>query len=125
MFKYIASAGALVAATIITAAPLSAQAPSTVQRGLLEAAVVAPANGDAESVQRWLRSDLVGGVARNLGADVGDLAARVATLDATAMHDLAERARADEQNLAGGDSTVVISTTAIIIGLLILILLTS
>ena len=125
MFKYIASAGALVATTIISAAPLSAQASSTVQRGLLDAAVVAPANGDAESVQRWLRTDRVATVARNLGADVGDLGARVATLDATAMHDLAERARADEQNLAGGDSKVIISTTAIIIGLLILILITS
>jgi uncharacterized protein YifN (PemK superfamily) len=125
MFKYIASAGALVATTIISVAPLSAQASSTVQRGLLDAAVVAPANGDAESVQRWLRTDRVATVARNLGADVGDLGARVATLDATAMHDLAERARADEQNLAGGDSKVIISTTAIIIGLLILILITS
>jgi len=125
MFKYIASAGALVATTIISAAPLSAQASSTVQRGLLDAAVVAPANGDAESVQRWLRTDRVATVARNLGADVGDLGARVATLDATTMHDLAERARADEQNLAGGDSKVIISTTAIIIGLLILILITS
>ena len=125
MFKVIGSAGACVVAMVVASAPLSAQASSTIERSMLESAVSAPSNSDAEQVQRWLRTDRVAGIARNLGADVGDLAARVATLDAAAMHDLAERARADEQNLAGGDSKVIISTTAIIIGLLILILITS
>ena len=54
-----------------------------------------------------------------------DLSVRVATLDQASVNLLAQRAQLGGRDLAGGSSTIVISTTAVIIGLLILILLTN
>ena len=56
--------------------------------------------------------------AARLGLSQDALSARIAALDESSARAVSE------QVLAGGDGTIVISTTAIIIGLLLIILLT-
>jgi hypothetical protein len=61
--------------------------------------------------------------AERFGIDVRQASTAVSTLDAAELHAVASQAAQVNQALAGGQSRVVISTTAIIIGLLVLILL--
>jgi hypothetical protein len=62
-------------------------------------------------------------LAEGVGLDLKRAETAVATLDDADMGIMAAQARALNDALAGGQSTVTISTTAIIIGLLVLILL--
>jgi hypothetical protein len=62
-------------------------------------------------------------VAGRAGIDLRSVANAVAILDANDLAAVAAQAQQVEQALAGGQSRVVISTTAIIIGLLVLVLL--
>jgi hypothetical protein len=80
---------------------------------------------DAEraDVQRVLNHPDVKGVAQTMGVDLKDASSAIATLDATELARIATQARQVEQALAGGQSSITISTTLIIIGLLILILI--
>lgn len=99
MLKSISVTGLLALATLATAAPLTAQAPSpsAVTATELESAVLSPSTVHQAPV--------------------------VGTTDAATRASVEERTRASDRDLAGGN-TVVISTTAIIIILLILILVT-
>ncbi len=99
----------------LVAAPVSAQARSAVSVVELDAAV-ANAAPTAGSVAPALASPVALAAASRLGLSPAAFADRVATLDPVA------RARA-ERILAGGADSIVISTTAIIIGLLLIILL--
>lgn len=104
------------------AAPLLAQDRSAVTPAQLDAAAAArPAR--AEAIRNLLSTDQARTLAGRMGVSAEDLSARVASLDEATLSLLAERALAGERDLAGGDSKVIISTTAIIIGLLVLILL--
>lgn len=105
-------------AALAVAAPLSAQARSTIDPNTLEAAVVSHAVQSRAFVTSTLTSRNARSVAANMGLSPDAVAARVATLDDASVQKVAD------QILAGGDSRIVISTTAIIIGLLLLILLT-
>jgi hypothetical protein len=58
-----------------------------------------------------------------MGVSTAELSARVATLDEASLNLLAQSSEAGERDLAGGDGKIIISTTAVIIGLLLLILL--
>ncbi len=99
-------------------APLTAQSRSTASSATLEAAVTAsPSNGRAALTEALTSSTAIT-AAHTLGLTAGDIGARVAALDDASARQLGDRV------LAGG-ANVVISTTAIIIGLLILILLTT
>jgi Skp family chaperone for outer membrane proteins len=111
-------------ATVGATAPLAAQARSAVNSAELEAAVIKAPAANQEAVQRFLRDSRVNEVAAKLGIQTADLAAAVRTLDEGTLSQLADRTRAAERDLAGGDQ-IVISTTVIIIVLLILILLTN
>ncbi len=123
MLKSIAVLGVLGLVLLGGSAPLAAQARSTVSSADLESAVITAPGTDEATVQRFLQDDRVIEAATSMGVRASDLAAGVQTLDASALHQVAERTRASDRQLAGGNQTVVISTTAIIIGLLILILL--
>ena len=105
------------------AAPLAAQGRSAVSTAELDAVVSArpAANGDA--VRTLLTSPQAQRVAARMGIKPAELSARVAGLDRASLGRLADQARVNQRDLAGGSSTIVISTTAVIIGLLILILL--
>jgi hypothetical protein len=88
----------------------------------LEQHVTATA-ADRAVVQRLLARPDVQALAAEIGLDVRRAQSAVATLDGEQLSDLAARARAAEEGLAGGQGSVRISTTLIIIALLVIILL--
>ena len=89
-------------------------------------AIAAAHAGTLEAERAELRAFLerpeVREIAADAGLDVLSAKTAVASLDADEIRDLSARVDQVDAALAGGD-TVVISTTAIIIGLLILILI--
>ena len=84
---------------------------------------VRAADQDREAVRLFLQRDDVRAVAGRYGIDVRRAESAVATLNATELAQAASQARQAEAALAGGQSSITISTTMIIIGLLVLILL--
>ena len=123
MFKHLKRTVILAAAALSLAVPLYAQSRSAVGGAELDAAVTLPAAGHRESVREFLTTPQAEQAAARMGITAEELSARVALLDDATVTRLAERARLGDVVLAGGANTIVISTTAIIIGLLILILL--
>lgn len=92
----------------------------------LDAAVqahVASTGVDRERVQRLLEHPTVQAVAADIGVDLRRAQSAVSTFDANELARLAQQASRVEQALAGGQSSVTVSTTLIIIGLLVLILI--
>lgn len=78
---------------------------------------------DREAVRRALASEPVRKLAGDVGLDLTRAEAAVATLDDAELGAVAAQARSVNDALAGGQSSITISTTLIIIGLLILILI--
>jgi hypothetical protein len=78
---------------------------------------------DRAAIREALARPEVRSVAAKTGVDLGRLSAAVDTLPPSDLARAAAAARDVNQSLVGGASTVTISTTAIIIGLLVLILL--
>jgi hypothetical protein len=74
-------------------------------------------------VLRVLRHSEVARLASQIGLDLKRAESAITTLDGQELADLAARARDVDQALAGGQRSITISTTLIIIGLLLLILL--
>ena len=115
---------ALLVATFTTN-PLLAQQSHVADQLALDAQVAAKAAQADEQravIQRLLERDEVQAIAERAGIDVAEVDAAVATLDGEELAQLAAQAQGVDDSLAGGQSRVTISTTAIIIGLLILIL---
>lgn len=114
----------LAAALLGVSAQAAAQKPATVSSATLDAAVAsARPQSNRAALRAFLATSEALGEAARLGVDAADLSAQVATLDDETVDRFARRHGLDNRVLAGGD-TIVISTTAVIIGLLILILLT-
>jgi hypothetical protein len=111
-----------VATTSLAEAQESHSAPQAALDAALQEHVDASA-ADRDAVLRLLQRDEVKEVAGKAGLDVRRATEAVATLDGQALADVVAQARQVEQALAGGQSTVTISTTLIIIGLLIIILI--
>ena len=80
-------------------------------------------DADRALVLRVLEQPAVRALAADLGVDVIRARSAVATLDGEALDRLAAQASQVDQALAGGQGSVTISYTLIIVGLLILILL--
>jgi acetyl-CoA carboxylase carboxyltransferase component len=78
---------------------------------------------DREAIRRVLEIQQVREVAESAGLDLRRAETAVAALDDAEVGLIAAQARTVNDALAGGQSTVTISTTVIIIGLLVLILL--
>ena len=78
---------------------------------------------DREAIRRVLEIEQVREVAERAGLDLRRAETAVAALDDAEVGLIAAQARAVNDALAGGQSTVTISTTLIIIALLVLILL--
>jgi acetyl-CoA carboxylase carboxyltransferase component len=78
---------------------------------------------DREAIRRVLEIEQVREVVEGAGLDLRRVETAVAALDDAEVGLIAAQARAVNDGLAGGQSTVTISTTVIIIGLLVLILL--
>ena len=92
----------------------------------LDAAVqehVRTSDQDRETVREFLQRSDVRAIAGKYGVDIRGAESAVATMNASDLATVAAQARQADEALAGGQSRVTISTTMIIIGLLILILL--
>jgi len=116
---------AIVLSVLIAAPPVSAQEHVAGQQ-VLDAAVqqrVRAIDQDRETVQQFLQRSDVQAIAGQYGIDVRRAESAVAAMSASELASVAAQARHANEALAGGASTVTISTTAIIIGLLVLILL--
>ena len=105
--------------------PVSAQQHVADQATLDQAIAdhVRQKHDDREVIRRVLEIQQVREVAEGAGLDLKRAETAVATLDDAEVSLIAAQARAANDALSGGQSTVTISTTVIIIGLLVLILL--
>src|SRR5687768_17160683 len=123
--------GLVVLLCILIAAPrLAAQEPATGSHTAPPAAIdqalqqhVTAIDADRAVVQRLLARPDVRALAAEIGLDVRRAQSAVAALDGAQLTELAAQARQAEEGLAGGQGSIRISTTLIIIALLVLILL--
>jgi hypothetical protein len=111
---------------LLNPAPLFARqdhiaGPATIDRLFAEQAARDAA--DREMVLETLRNPQVRRLADRLAVPMDRAEAAVRTLHGEELTQLAEQARATQGALAGGQSTITISTTLIIIVLLIIILI--
>jgi hypothetical protein len=113
--------------TVVAAVPpAAAQETHTASPDALDAALqqhVSTSTVDRDTVLRLLEREDVKKIAGEAGLDLRRAASAVATLDGEELANLAAQARLVQQDLAGGQSTITISTTLIIIALLIIILI--
>jgi hypothetical protein len=107
--------------------PGQSEAPAHIAgQPVLDAAVQDHARAtdrDRETVRLFLQRSDVRAMAGKYGIDIRRAESAVAAMDASEVANIAAQARAANETLAGGQGSVTISTTAIIIGLLVLILL--
>jgi hypothetical protein len=107
--------------------PGQATAPTHIAgQTVLDAAIQEHARAtdqDRETVRSFLERADVRAIAGKYGVDMRRAESAVAAMDASEVANIASQARAANDTLAGGQGSVTISTTAIIIGLLVLILL--
>jgi len=122
--------------SIVMAAPrIQASSPGAGQsappthiagQAILDAAIQERARAtdqDRETVRLFLERADVRAIAGKYGIDMRRAESAVTAMDASEIANIAAQARTTEGTLAGGQGSVTISTTAIIIGLLVLILL--
>jgi branched-subunit amino acid ABC-type transport system permease component len=84
---------------------------------------VTAVDADRAVVQRLLARPDVKALAAEMGLDLRRAQTAVATIDGEQLSDLASQARQAEEEIAGGQGSIRISTTLIIIALLVVILL--
>ncbi len=113
----------LAVVTLGLTAPLLAQSRSAVSGADLDAAVAARPVGNRDAVRQFLATDQAQAAAARMGVNPAELSARVGTLDEASLDQLAQQTGVGDPVLAGGDEKIVISATALIIALLIIILL--
>jgi hypothetical protein len=113
--------------TVLTAVPrVYAQESHAASQSAIDQALeqhVSSVAADRADVLRVLEHPAVKDVASRAGIDLRRAASAVASVDGQDLGALAAQARQADQALSGGQSKVTISTTVIIIGLLVLILL--
>jgi len=113
--------------TVLTVVPrVHAQGSHAATQSAIDSALeqhVSSVAADRADVLRVLEHPAVKDVASRAGIDLRRATGAVETADAQQLSTMAAQARQAEQALAGGQSKITISTTVIIIGLLILILL--
>ena len=126
---------AVVLSILMAASPIQASSPGHGQspapahiagQPALDAAVQEHARAtdrDRETVRLFLQRADVRAIAGKYGIDIRRAESAVAAMDASEIANIAAHARTTDGTLAGGQGSVTISTTAIIIGLLVLILL--
>ena len=121
-----ARALAVFLATVFLVTPALSQEVHVVDQAAMERAVSESMSEDdahREAVLRLLRRGEVHRLAAKVRLDLRQAEAAVSTLEGEELARLASLAREAESQLAGGQSKVTVSTTMIIIGLLVLILI--
>jgi len=116
----------LVLSCAFFASPALAQQSHVAEPAVIDAQVAAKAAQAGEqraTIERLLERKQVREIADRAGIDIASVEAAVSTLDGDELADIASQAQRVDDTLAGGASTVTISTTVIIIGLLVLILI--
>ena len=116
---------AVVLSSLVAVPSVSAQVHVAGQQAL-DAAVqqhVRAAEQDRETVRLFLQRSEVRAIAGKYGVDIRRAESAVATMTPADLASIAAKARQADEALAGGQSSVTISTTTIIIALLVLILL--
>lgn len=116
---------ALVLSFLATVLPAGAQTSHSASQSAIDAALqqkVAQGQADRDAVLRLLDRPEVAAVAGDAGLDLRRAKDAVSTMNAQEVAALATQASQVEQSLAGGQS-ITISTTLLIIGLLVLILI--
>ena len=106
--------------------PALAQQPHVVDQRALDQQVAAKVAETVEQravIERLLEREQVRSIAERTGIELADVKAAVATLEGDELAQLAAHAQGVDDSLTGGQSTITISTTTIIIGLLVLILI--
>jgi hypothetical protein len=125
--RMFALASVILASLAVVATPTYAQnSTHAATQTALDAVVqqhVDAAAADRAVVARLLERADVQKIAGDAGLDLRTAQSAIATLSPGELAQVAAQARQAEQALAGGQSSVTISTTMIIIGLLVLILL--
>jgi len=113
--------------TVTTIVPQAgAQTTHVASQAAIDAALqerVTATEADRDRVLRLLERPEIRDLAGQVGLDLLQAKDAVATLDGDELAVLATQAQQVESALVGGQSSVTISTTMIIIGLLVLILL--
>jgi hypothetical protein len=107
-------------------AGVRAQQASVVDQAMLDNAIagrVGQTDLDRRAILGLLERQQVREIAASAGIDITRASAAVATLDGEELRQLAEQARVVDDSLAGGQSSITLRTTTIIIGLLVLIVL--
>ena len=125
MGRFRTSVVALLSAVVVSP-PVAAQQRHVVDQTTLDQVVadhVSQTADDREAILRVLKHEQVRKLAGEVGLDLKRAEAAVATMDDAQIAPIATQARAVNDALVGGQSNVTISTTMIIIGLLVLILL--
>ncbi len=115
--------GLLLSALVVN--PVLAQQPHVVDQGALDQQVAAKVAETVEQravIERLLEREQVRSIAERTGIELADVKAAVATLEGDELAQLAAHSQGVDDSLTGGQSTITISTTNIIIGLLVLIL---
>jgi len=105
---------------------VSAQQRHAADQAILDQVVadhVQQAGDDREAILRVLEFEQVRELAGRVGLDLKHAEAAVTTLDDVKLGVIAAQARTVNDALVGGQSHITISTTVIIIGLLVLILI--
>jgi len=113
-------------AAALAAPSAEAQTSHAASQSAIDAALqqhARSADADRNLIRGLLDRPEVQELARGMGLDLRRANDAVSTLDGQDLEVLASQARQAESALAGGQSTVTISTTLIIIGLLVLILI--
>ena len=108
------------------ASPAQGQTTHTAPQSAIDAALqqhATAADADRDTVRRLLARPEVRELAGGMGLDLRRASDAVGTLEGQDLAAVAAQARQAESALAGGQSSVTISTTLIIIGLLVLILI--
>jgi len=108
------------------AADAQAAAPHAASQAALDAALQQHADAtaaDRQAILRVLDHAQVKAVAERAGIDLRSAKNAVTTMNAQQLAEVVPQAKAVDQALSGGASTLVISTTTIIIALLIVILI--
>lgn len=113
--------------TVLAAVPrVHAQGAHAATQSAIDAALeqhVSSVAADRADVLRVLEHPAVKDIAVRVGIDLRRATSAVESADAQQLGAMAAQARQAERALAGGQSSITISTTVIIIGLLVLILL--